>query len=158
MRRAVIQGAVGLDVGQLASDARGACRERPHLHHHGVEDLLVREADLAPAEAGAVGVAHMGTDRHAALLSGRAGLPHDRRPPGVKAARHVDRRDQRDQLGVQGTTFAEVAIQVEVHERETSGTSRSRVSAAPPGAKGEDHRIASDLLSGVSPWQAGWTG
>jgi len=84
----------------------------------GCGDLGRPHSDLDPAEVGAVGVAGVSADPHAAIQREARGSLHDVVVAGVTAAGDVGAGDVFQQRGFVGGVFklAHVAIDIERHE------------------------------------------
>ena len=96
---------------------------------HLVEDvgvgLVGRKRHVAAAESLQVGVARVGAQGDAGLLGPVHGAAHHDRVAGVHAAGDVDARHQGDDVGVASDgvgaeAFAQIGIQIDVHNEERS--------------------------------------
>ena len=94
--------------------------ERTQLIEQRGGQLVRAQAEIAPAEAIAVGIARMGANAGAAGNSQRHGAGHHQWVTRVCAAGDVDRRDQRNQLVVaahlpRSVALAHVGVEVDTH-------------------------------------------
>ena len=102
--------------------------QRADLVHHVGADLRGRRREVAPPEARQVAVAGVRPDGDPAPGGRRDGALHDHRIAGVKAARHVGRRHQAEQLLLSGQLVASEALAdvgVEIDAGHAGGAGRT---------------------------------
>src|SRR5262249_20637059 len=87
-----------------------------------LEYLLFAPFQLASPEVLAVGEAGVGADLDPVAGRTLQGGKRGRRVTGVKPAGNVGRRDEGHQLGVVGTAFPQVAVQIDFHRGDESGS------------------------------------
>ena len=78
----------------------GEAFECPQLVQHHVDQFERVDVDEPTAEAGEVGIAHLGPDRDTEFDSEMAGPTHDHGIAAVETTRHVRRRDHLQQASV----------------------------------------------------------
>src|SRR5262249_47292261 len=112
--RHVVEGAVRLEVVQFR--ARRPCQgeERSNLVDALVEDLLFRAIQFAAAEVLTIGEARVGAGADTVFHCQSQGGRGRGWVAGMAAAGDVRRRDQRQQVRIVRTAFAQVAVQVDL--------------------------------------------
>ena len=111
----VIEGTVGLDIGDERSDRGSLLDQGLPLLDHIVSQSVVGRVLCPSTEPLPVAVGDMGADRHPAshTLSGRSA--HRGPAPGVKPARHAGTGDESEQSQIRGRQFVALGqVRVEV--------------------------------------------
>ncbi len=86
----VVQGAVGLHVGNAGADLAGGRRQSGDLLVDVGDDLRRADIDGAPAEVGSVAIGNVRADGHVSLHAGTGGVTHHFRASGMEAAGDAD--------------------------------------------------------------------
>jgi hypothetical protein len=108
----VVERTVRLEVGHSPTLGRGDLRQHPDLLGHLLTQDLHRHVERHPAEARAVVVGHLGTQRHPAAYGLGADRPHGRPGARVEPTGDVGAGHDGEQSGVVGDLLAEVGVEV----------------------------------------------